>query len=78
MRIPQMTKVIRKTHIKCYFSFFFLFLFNDLFTGDFLANRNIANFSFVVFFLDKFQSAFFVLNEQNEFNVLTTMNDMRA
>ena len=56
----------------------FLFLFNDLFTGDFLANRNIANFSFVVFFLDKFQSVFFVLNEQNEFNVLTTMNDMRA
>ena len=55
----------------------FLFLFNDLFTGDFLANRNIANFSFVVFFLDKF-SVFFVLNEQNEFNVLTTMNDMRA
>ena len=56
----------------------FLFLFNDLFTGDFLANRNIANFSFVVFFLDKFQSVFFVLNKQNGFNVLTTMNDMRA
>ena len=56
----------------------FLFLFNDLFTGDFLENRNIANFSFVAFFLEKFQSVFFVLNEQNGFNVLTTMNDMRA